>query len=75
MDVSESKDSAISSEDLDRAFIADEARGNLVPLGWEEFEFFTYGGESLNYARFPLDQFSTNAAFSFMLAKKIGKPE
>ena len=75
MDFSESEDSETSSEDLDRALSANEARENLSPLGWGEYEFFKYGDESLNFGRFPLDRFSPNAAFRFMLAKKIGNPE
>ena len=75
MDPSQSEYAKTHPEVLDDGLSEDEARDNLSPLGWGEFEFFKYGDESLNYGRFPLDRFSVNSSFRFMLAKKVSNPE
>ena len=75
LDGSESQHAKANPESMDNALTETEARDTLSALGWGEFEFFKYGDESLNYGRFPLDRFSVNSTFRFMLAKKVGNPE
>ena len=71
MDASKSEHAKTNPEVLDNALSEDEATSTLTPLGWGEFEFFNYGDETLNYGRYPLDRFSPNYSFRFLICKKI----
>lgn len=62
---------ASQGQPVDNALSEEEARTELTKNGWNEFEFFKFGDEDLNFGRFPTEKFSPSAAFSFCVCKKI----